>query len=497
MFGFEDFMRARGGGGGGRPANVDTTKYYKLLGVPKDATSSQIRKAYFKLARTHHPDKGGDEEKFKEIQTAKEVLMDPAKREIYDKYGEKGLESGGSPDPTSIFDLFGGGGPGRRGPRGPSKPKPIVCKLDLRLVDVFSGPSKPVTYQFLTATRRVECTTCDGAGVVMQKMRMGPGMIMQRQMACPSCKGKGLTFEDEKKEKVTKRVAIPKGVCNGDKIRLEGEGHRLPGAPRGDVVVVCSVFKHRMFERKGADLAMRKQVSLREALGGFSFNVRHVSGTTLVVRSAPGEMVRPGQVKRLDGWGLPQKGGYDTKGHLYIKFDVLFPVPASLGEGEAKELSSVLGSVAFPKSEAALSKIAYSGASAKPTFAKGARVRLCNLRSAGFNGKEGVLIKDAKDLSGKWAVHLDMGRKVGVPEQCLELVKAAPAAPADAKAKDAKKKEDKEGEDEDDDEDEYDYEENVTLEDVEGNPTVTPAAADTGAYDEDEDEERQTECRQM
>merc|ERR1719316_2616015 len=107
-----------GGKGGGRSnKNVDTTKFYKLLEVEKNASEAEIKKAYRKLAVKHHPDKGGDPEKFKEITRAYEVLSDSEKRAKYDKFGEEGLEDGGPGDPTYIFDAFFGGG-GRRGSGG-------------------------------------------------------------------------------------------------------------------------------------------------------------------------------------------------------------------------------------------------------------------------------------------------------------------------------------------------------------------------------------------
>merc|ERR1719426_222912 len=124
------------GGGGGRPRkNADTTKFYKLLEVDKNATEPEIKKAYRKLAVKHHPDKGGDPEKFKEITRAYEVLSDPDKRSKYDKYGEEGLEDGGGGDPTDIFNaMFGGGGRGGGGGRKRrQKTKDVVQPLKVTL----------------------------------------------------------------------------------------------------------------------------------------------------------------------------------------------------------------------------------------------------------------------------------------------------------------------------------------------------------------------------
>jgi len=443
-----------------------------VLGVDKKADKRAIKKAYFKLARVHHPDKGGDEEKFKEIQKAYDVLSDDSKRELYDRYGEKGLENGGSPAPTSIFDLFGGGG-GRR-QRGPQKPEEIVKTVDLTLSDVFYGPEKPVQYSYSSATKKIVCSTCGGQGAVMAQVRAGPGMIMQTQRTCPACQGNGISFEDQRTIKVTKNCRIPKGVKNNEKVKFQGEGHELPGMERGDVVVICRVMKHRVFERLGADLAMKKQLTLKEALCGFEFKVQHVSGTMLNIKSGKNEIISPGQLKKVEEWGLPQKGSYDTKGNLYIKFDVLFPVPGSVTEDYVKKLEPVLN-LQYPKET-----------QEKITLGMGVRVRLVNLNSVQFNGKMGTVIKE-ESMRGRWPVELDAGKRVAVPENCLEIVETA-----EPETKTTKKPSD------DSMEEDYIEDETVTLETVDGEPKFTPAAAHGSSYDEDEEEEgRGMECRHM
>uniref|UniRef100_A0A7S3ZIC0 J domain-containing protein n=2 Tax=Lotharella globosa TaxID=91324 RepID=A0A7S3ZIC0_9EUKA len=470
MFGFEDFLRGQGGmgRGGGSRKPVDNEGLYKTLGVDKKADARAIKKAYFKLARVHHPDKGGDEEKFKEIQKAYDVLSDESKRELYDRYGEEGLQNGGSPAPTDIFDLFRGGGRQRR--QEPRKPEEIVKTVDLTLTDVYYGPEKPIQYKYTSATKRIVCSTCGGQGAVMQQVRAGPGMIMQTQRPCPKCSGQGISFENQKSVNATKNVRIPKGAKNNEKIKLSLEGHQLPGMERGDVVIVCRVMKHRVFERLGADLAMKKQLTLKEALCGFEFKIQHVSGTTLTVRSGKKEIVSPGQLKRIDDWGLPQKGSYDNKGHLYIKFEVLFPVPGSIGAPEVKKLAPVLESLSYPKEE-----------EQKITLGMGVRVQLVNLNSTQFNGKMGTIIREEAQR-GRWPVELDAGKKVAVPESCLKIV--------ESKSEKSKKPNSMETED-------YEEEETVMMTAVEGEPKFTPAAV-SGTYDEDEEEEgRGMECRHM
>merc|ERR1719463_529505 len=178
-----------GGRGGGKPA--DTTKFYKLLEGEKNASESEIKKAYRKLAVKHHPDKGGDPEKFKEITRAYEVLSDSDKRSKYDRFGEEGLEDGGGGgDPTDIFDAFFGGG-GRRGggKKQRQKTKDVVQPLKVTLEQLYGGATKKmaITRQVIDKAKGVQnCSECDGRGVKVQVVRMGP-MIQQMQSTCSDC----------------------------------------------------------------------------------------------------------------------------------------------------------------------------------------------------------------------------------------------------------------------------------------------------------------------
>jgi len=453
---------------------VDTEKYYKVLGVEKDATKSEIKKAYFKLARVYHPDKAtGDEEKFKEISRAYEVLHDESKREIYDRLGEKGLEQGA----------------GRRGGRRPREPRPadIELSVDLTLQDVCRGSKREVSYEIRSATQRTVCSQCRGQGTTVRMVQMGPGMMMQAQQTCPACRGRGVSYADEKEVQVKKTAAIPKGVKSGDKVKLSGDGHSLPGMEAGDVIIHCRVAKDAFFERLGADLAIKKQITLKEALCGFKFEVNHPSGTKLVIKSGEGEIIKPGTLKRIDGWGLPQKGAYDTMGNMYVKFEVLFPVEEDFGEEERKSVLAILDGMKFPQEE-----------EIKLTLGMGVHVKLVNLGNAQFNGKTGRIISEEAP-QGRWHVELTGGKKVAVPEACLKIMhrknkqKAAKAARAAEKRaaeldmEDGEKPEEKEPE-----------EEVVTMTKVDGKPKRTPAAA-AGAnqYDEDEDEEGGVQCQHM
>jgi DnaJ family protein A protein 2 len=184
---------------------VDTNKYYELLGVDKKATTEEIRKAFRKKALKEHPDKGGDPEKFKEVTGAYEVLSNPEKRQLYDDYGEEGVKNGGPPGGAGfggLFEMFGGGG---RKPTGPKKGKAKLMELDVTLEEIFNGAMKNVK---ITRDRICEpcegkggknvtkCAKCKGQGMVTKLVQLGPGMYSQSQGRCGDCDGLGESMKE-------------------------------------------------------------------------------------------------------------------------------------------------------------------------------------------------------------------------------------------------------------------------------------------------------------
>ena len=257
----------RGGGRGGPPA--DTTKLYEILGVPKDADANTIKKAFRKAALKHHPDKGGDVDKFKELSGAAEILMDEEKRKIYDEYGLEGLEEGGGGGGgggmDDILRQFMGGGGGRRS-RGPQKGEDIVHPIKASLEDLYNGKT---TRLAINRNKKCgecegrggkvgcekECSDCNGRGVRVQLRQVGPGMVQQMQSACPTCKQTGKVMNEADKCKTCKgkktikdrkvlEVVIEKGMKNGQKIKFRGEADELPGTTAGDVVFVVQEKEH-------------------------------------------------------------------------------------------------------------------------------------------------------------------------------------------------------------------------------------------------------------
>jgi DnaJ family protein A protein 2 len=281
MFGgipFEQFAHAHGGGGGmprgrggGGGEPVDTEKLYEVLDVEKSATEKEIKKAYRRAAIKHHPDKGGDEHFFKEVNAAYEILSDPEKRALYDKYGLEGVEgdvpSQGGED---LFSMFFGGGGGRRGPpavrKGPSTQHPLKVSLE----DLYNGKTVKLAINRKVIVGEVkECERCGGQGAVLELRQIGPGMVTQMQRACSSCQGQG-TMAKTKSERKVVEVHIEKGAQHNQKITFRGMADEMPGRETGDVQFIVQEKDHEVFKRKGADLLLMKDVSLNQALTGFS-----------------------------------------------------------------------------------------------------------------------------------------------------------------------------------------------------------------------------------
>ena len=260
---------------------VDNDKFYNVLGVDKKASSSEIKKAYRRLAVIHHPDKGGDENKFKEITKAFETLSDESKRKHYDQFGES--EGGGpSGDPADMFGQMFSGGMGMQS-SSPKRGNNITHEVNLTLKEIYNGKNLNVTVKRKTIDQsKVDiCSQCKGQGMITQTVRMGP-MIQQIQQPCQSCGGQGKSF---KVNCITEniKVAIPKGAPNGHKITIYERGDDTPGGDSGDLIVVVKEIKDEVFERKGYDLFIHKDISLLEALKGFKIELTTLDNRNILI----------------------------------------------------------------------------------------------------------------------------------------------------------------------------------------------------------------------
>ncbi|CAN8252532.1 unnamed protein product [Cochlearia groenlandica] len=350
-------------GRGGSSKKSDNTKFYEILGVPKTASSNDLKKAYKKSAMKIHPDKGGDPEKFKELGQAYEVLSDPEKREIYDQYGEDALKEGmggggGGQDPFDIFSSFfggGGSGRGRRQRRG----EDVVHPLKVCLEDVYLGISKKLSLPRNALCSKckglgsksgasMKCGGCQGSGMKVSIRQVGHGMIQQMQHACHDCSGTGETISDRDRcpqckgekvvsEKKVLEVAVEKGMQHNQKITFNGQADEAPDTVTGDIVFVVQQKEHPKFKRKGNDLFVEHTLSLTEALCGFQFVLTHLDKRQLLVKSNPGEVVNPDSYKSISEEGMPIYQRPFMKGNMYIHFTVEFPESLSLDQIKAIE----------------------------------------------------------------------------------------------------------------------------------------------------------------
>lgn len=359
--------------------------YYDILGVKKGASADEVKKAFRRLARKHHPDAGGDEEKFKEINEAYEVLSDDEKRKSYDQYGQYfggGMPPGGGRpgagagwpggapggggfnvnvgDLGDLGDLFGsvfsggGFGGGGRGPAAPQARRGNDRQVDLRLTfdQAFSGTSTQIEVKEAEAcgvcggtgakpgTSRTTCPTCGGAGHVSEGQGMfgfsrpcprcgGKGTIVEQP--CSACRGSGSVLRVK-----SISVNVPPGATDGGKLRFKGKGE--PGAnggPAGDLYVVTRVKPHPYYSREGADVVLDLPISIAEAALGASVTVPAPDGSKVKLKVPAG--TQDGKSFRIRDKGAPKlKGG----GHGDLRVKARVVVPSELTDGQKQALEA-------------------------------------------------------------------------------------------------------------------------------------------------------------
>lgn len=333
---------------------VKETRFYDTLGVTPDTPIEAIKKAYKKLALKLHPDKNpGDEEaaeKFKEVSFMYSVLEDPKKRELYDRYGEKGLKEGGM-DPHDFMggdDLlsrlfgFGGMGGGRRGPR---RAPDVVHELGVSLEQLFSGCTRKLAMKKNALCKACNgkggenvksCDDCQGRGMKVEYRQIAPGMVQQIQGPCRPCQGTGEIMSEKDKckecngqkivqERQIFEVHVDAGMRDGQKITFERQGDQQPDSEPGDVVIVLREKPHPIFNRDGLDLRMTMEISLLEALCGFQRTITHLDGRTLLLKLPPGQVIADNCLKMIPNEGMPQQRHIENKGRLVIRFNVKYP----------------------------------------------------------------------------------------------------------------------------------------------------------------------------
>lgn len=325
--------------------------YYALLGVARDATPDEIKKAYRKLARELHPDVNPDlqsQERFKIITAAYEVLSDPEKRQMFDLGGDPLSSSGGgNPQGFDFGDImdafFGGGGGGQRGPRTRARRgQDAMIRIQVTLSAAVFGETRDITVDTAAGcatcggkgtasnSEAVTCVMCKGRGEVQQVQRSFLGQVMTSR-PCPTCQGFGSTIphpchecagDGRVRTRRTITIKVPPGVDTGTRIQLTGEGEVGPnGGPAGDLYIEVMVQPHAVFERQGDELHCVLTLPMTSAALGTTVKIDTLDGEQ-EIDARPG--TQPGAILTLRGLGASRlRGG--GRGDLYVHIDVAIP----------------------------------------------------------------------------------------------------------------------------------------------------------------------------
>lgn len=323
--------------------------YYDILGVSKNASKEEIKKAYRRLAHQFHPDKkGGDERKFKEVNEAYQVLSSDEKRAQYDRFGRMGADAGGhhggwdfgnfqgfeDVDMGDIFESFFGRG------AGPKRGRDISIDIEIPFADAAFGSERRVLIRKRAAcdtcegtgrekgSVEISCPQCRGAGTIRDTKRSFFGTFTQ-VVECSACFGKGKIPEKKclachgeevmvKSEEI--RILIPPGIENGEVVRIPGKGEAARGGEMGDLYAKVRVLPHPVFRRSRQDLLMKLEVPLSEALLGGTETVEMLDGS---IKIKVPQGVSDGEVLKVKGRGIPRED--NSRGDLLIEVKIRLP----------------------------------------------------------------------------------------------------------------------------------------------------------------------------
>ncbi|MEI6222797.1 MAG: molecular chaperone DnaJ [bacterium] len=354
--------------------------YYEVLGVSRDASVDDIKKAFRRLAKVHHPDlnkDAGNDEKFKELNEAYEVLSDQQKRQTYDQFGHAAAQGGFDPSGAGGFDFSGfqggggfgdlgdifetffdfGGGGGRGGQRaGQKRGADLEYRLKITFEEAVFGTEKNISINKLVPCSSCKgsgaegnaqpnkCSECNGQGQVRQARQTFLGQMVQ-VVTCPKCHGKGSTISNPckncsgsgvKRETVSVSVKVPAGVDEGSQIRFTGSGNAGEnGSPAGDLYVSIQIQAHEFFERRGADLFYEGETNFPLLALGGEIAIPTLEGEKMLKVPAG---TQSGKVFRLSGQGVTKlRGG--GRGHLYVTVRAV--TPEKIGGDEKKLLEQL------------------------------------------------------------------------------------------------------------------------------------------------------------
>ncbi|MFA5023739.1 MAG: molecular chaperone DnaJ [Patescibacteria group bacterium] len=342
--------------------------YYDILGVSKNATPDEIKNAFRKKAHEHHPDKGGNAEKFKELNEAYQVLGNPEKRQRYDQFGAAAFNQGGGgyggfggqgfggfqngagfnmdfEDLSEMFggfgDIFGFGG-GRQTAKRTSRGRDLEMNLNIEFLEAAFGAEKEISFSKNTVCghchgngsepgAKIEtCQTCHGTGRVAKVQRTILGNI-QTQATCPTCDGEGKTVSQKctkcggtgvYHDQVKLKVRIPAGINDGESIRLSGQGEAgRKGAGAGDLYLRIKVANHKKFNREAYDIKTEEKISIKQAILGDKIDIETIHG---VVKLKIPEGTQSGTIFKLKEKGVTKLHNRGT-GDQYVKIIVKIP----------------------------------------------------------------------------------------------------------------------------------------------------------------------------
>ncbi|MFA6392517.1 MAG: molecular chaperone DnaJ [Candidatus Paceibacterota bacterium] len=338
--------------------------YYKTLGVEKNASKEEIKKAFHKLAHTHHPDKNnGDDKKFKEVNEAYQVLSDDKKRSSYDQFGNadgpqgfggagfggqggfggfdfRGGQNGMEFDMGDLGDIFGDFFGGGRSKAKAHKGRDLQTDITLTFEESIFGVEKKINVNKQSicnvcsgtgakvGTKMDTCKTCGGQGQVREVRRSilgnfattktcencgGAGKIPSEK--CSNCRGAGVLKTNEDIS-----VKIPSGVNNGESLRVRGKGESIKGGESGDLYIKLNVKKHTLYTREDSNLIMDLNIKLTDALLGITYNLKTLDNKNIEVKIPEG--INNGEMLRVRGKGVPVGG---SRGDIIIRIEVDIP----------------------------------------------------------------------------------------------------------------------------------------------------------------------------
>ena len=358
--------------------------YYEVLGVGKDASDGELKKAFRSLARKYHPDKNPDdsdsEHMFKEVQEAYAVLSNPDQRRQYDMFGHD--SPGGSPFGPSGFQgvninlddlfsggfesifsgMFGGGGRANRGRRGSD----VLLRHTITLEEIYNEAEIEISANLSAACGTCNgtgaksandiqtCSTCGGEGRVVRQARVGP-FVQQMVSDCPDCNGQGKTIRNpcsdcrgsgsEKREQKL-RMSIPQGAEDGLRLRQRGKGEYILNGQPGDLYIQLEVEPHAWFERDGPDLIMALPLGYPEMMLGTQVELPHIDGKPLIIDVPAG--AKPSETLVIRGRGMPRRRG---RGQGDVTVLLKLHVPDKIDKSMRSTLEDMLSSFGLPPND--------------------------------------------------------------------------------------------------------------------------------------------------